>query len=538
MKKSLIILFLSIAYLQTAIAQHEHHSTKPATPPAKTTPAKKTTKTTKKPAPQPKKARTTTPAKKAPAKATVPASTSPAHDHTQHNTATGSHSADSLQHNMHDTPAPGHSLENMNHDGHSMNDHTAMDMSGAHEHGTMPMSHAFSLNLPMSRNGSGTAWLPDHSFMYGYMLHASDWMFMFHGNVFLRYNNQDFTGKGSRGGAKVDAPNMLMAMGQRRIGKNGLFHFNTMFSLDAPIAGGSGYPLLFQTGETWKGSPLIDRQHPHDLFSELSVSYAHAFTKDIDAFAYLGYPGEPALGPVTFMHRPSGMFNPDAPLSHHWVDATHVTFGVATLGLRYGRFKLEGSSFTGREPDENRYNFEKPRFDSRSVRLSFNPDAFWALQVSHGYLKTPEASHPDEDIYRTTASATHSRPFGRGGSLDVTGLWAVNKAPGEHGSNAALLEASLRLKKLVLYSRYEWVQKSGEELVLDEDIYDHHEMYPVNAITVGAGYDLLSVFNTRLALGGQLSMYHADSRLDMLYGKNPLAGEIYLHLYPGRMNSK
>lgn len=179
-------------------------------------------------------------------------------------------------------------------------------------HHQMAMSSAFSLNLPMSRNGSGTSWNPDASPMYGYMLHKSGWMFMFHGDVFPRYNHQDLRGKGSRGAEKWDAPDMLMAMGQHKVAANGLFHFNIMLSTDALIAGGSGYPLLFQTGESWKGQPLIDRQHPHDLFSELSVSYAQALSPKTDVFLYLGYPGEPALGPVTFMHRPSGMFMPDA----------------------------------------------------------------------------------------------------------------------------------------------------------------------------------------------------------------------------------
>lgn len=152
------------------------------------------------------------------------------------------------------------------------------------------MSHAFSLNLPMNRNGSGTGWLPDASPMYGVMFHSRKWMYMLHGNLFLRYNNQDFTGKGTRGDRKFDAPNWLMFMGQIKAGSNGLFHFSTMFSLDAAF-GSDGYPLLFQSGESYNGEPLVDRQHPHDLFSELSVSYSYALTENADLFVYLGYPG-------------------------------------------------------------------------------------------------------------------------------------------------------------------------------------------------------------------------------------------------------
>jgi hypothetical protein len=397
------------------------------------------------------------------------------------------------------------------------------------------MSHAYSLNLPMNRNGSGTGWEPDASPMYGFMVHSPKWMFMFHGNIFVRYNKQDISQQGSRGGEKWDAPDMLMAMGQTKIGKQGLFHFNAMISFEAPISGGEGYPLLFQTGESWKGEPLVDRQHPHDLFSELSVSYAYALSEKTDLFIYLGYPGEPALGPVTFMHRISAMDNPDAPIGHHWTDATHITFGVATIGFRYGKLKLEGSSFTGREPDENRYNFDKPRMDSWSSRLSFNPNENWALQVSHAFIKSPEALRPDEDMNRTTASATYVYTFGIEKYFSSSVIWGLNKIKDQNGSNNAILEGSLRLKKFVSYFRYEWIQKSAEELNLDPGPFGNQTLYQINATTIGAGYDLFQLFKIRMMGGAQLSWYHPDSRLAALYGQNPLAAEVYLRFYPGLM---
>lgn len=402
----------------------------------------------------------------------------------------------------------------------------------------MNMSHYLSPDLSMSRNGSGTGWLPDASPMYGYMFHSPKWMYMLHGNFFLRYNNQDVSNKGSRGGSEVDAPDWLMFMGQRPVGKNGLFHFSAMVSLDAPLGGSDGYPLLFQSGEAYKGRAIVDRQHPHDLISELSVSYAQALSKKADVYLYLGYPGEPALGPVAFMHRPSALSNPDAPITHHWVDATHVTFGVATLGVRYGKFKLEGSSFTGREPDENRYDFDKPRFDSRSGRLSFNPSDNWALQVSHGFLKNPEILHGDEDVRKTTASALYSKTFSGNNMLNAAAVWGMNKTAGHDGENAALAEGEWRRNRFALYSRYEWVQKSAEELSLDEAVYGHDALFPVHALTVGAGYDLLKIGGTRLAGGGQFTFYHADERLNSLYGKAPKAFEIYLRLYPSQMEMK
>lgn len=400
------------------------------------------------------------------------------------------------------------------------------------------MSHAFSFNLPMNRNGSGTGWLPDESPMYGQMYHSKKWMYMLHYNAFLRYNKQDLLDRGTRGDAKVDAPNWVMLMGQRRVGKNGLFRFSGMLSLDPVIAGGAGYPLLFQTGESWKGKPLVDRQHPHDLVSELSVGYSLALSPKADVYAYVGLPGEPAIGPVAFMHRPSALLNPDATLSHHWTDATHITFGVATLGVRYGKFKVEGSSFTGREPDEARYGFDKPRFDSWSGRLSYNPSANWAMQVSHGFLKEPEPLHPGEDVRRTTASVIYSK-YNQGNSYwNATALWGVNKTKNHKGEHAALVEGAYTVRRLGVYSRYEWVQKSTEELVLDEEAYGHDALFGVHAITAGLNYRLFTVGNINIAGGGHLTFFSPDQRLASLYGQNPLGAQVYLRFYPGLMGRK
>lgn len=424
---------------------------------------------------------------------------------------------------QHHMPGMKDSTQNEN----MMQDSSVMDMP--------PMSHSYSLNLPMSRNGSGTAWLPDASPMYGIMVHAKKWMYMFHGNIAPRYTKQDLSNKGSRGDEGFGAPNWFMAMGQRKVGLKGLFHFSAMLSLDRLTEGGGGYPLLFQSGESWEGKPLVDHQHPHDLISELSVGYSYAFSKKSDLSIYVGYPGEPALGSVAFMHRPSALSNPDAPISHHWNDGTHITFGVATIGYRYDKFKIEASSFTGREPNENRYTFDKPRFDSYSGRLSFNPSQNWSFQVSQGWIKSPEALHSEEDITRTTASAIYSLPFGEEKSLNATALWGLNKSKEADGENAALLEATLRLQRLALYTRYEWTQKSVEELDLDPVTYGDNALFPVNALTLGLNYDLFYIGKFRVAGGGQLTGYHADNRLDNLYGKNPISGQVFLRIYPSLM---
>ena len=256
--------------------------------------------------------------------------------------------------NMNDTVPKKDTMMNMN-----------MDMKDMHHDMNMPgMNHAYSLSLPMSRNASGTAWSPDNTSMYMIMKHGKKDMWMFHGSIFLRYNTQELTNKTSRSDAQFDAPNWFMAMYNKPVGKNGSLNVTGMFSLDALTVGKRGYPLLFQSGESYKAQPLVDRQHPHDLFAALSVGYTQRLSKKVDVFGYFGYPGEPAISAPTFMHRASAMNDPDAPLGHHWQDATHITFGVATAGIRVDKFKLELSDFTGREPDENRYDFDAMKFDS------------------------------------------------------------------------------------------------------------------------------------------------------------------------------
>ena len=410
---------------------------------------------------------------------------------------------------------------------------------------TMNMTHSLSRNLPMNRNGSGTSWHPDNTPMYAYMKQpeGSKWSYMLHYAIYLRYTNQNSNNEGKRGvGDQLGAPNWFMGMAQRKVGRRGLFQVRAMLSLDPLTVGNGGYPLLFQTGESYKGKPLIDRQHPHDLVSELSVSYSHAISKDIDLYGYVGYPGEPALGPPAFMHRISSFNNPDAPLSHHWQDATHILFGVATAGFRYKWAKIEGSTFKGREPDEYRYSFDKPKFDSYSYRLSVNPSPALALQFSQGFLHSPEDAHPDENVTRTTASVLHSKGLGPASYVTSAFVWGQNNVHGEL-ENSYLAESSLQLSTVAFYGRYEYVEKSLEELSIgpfaDADGLPPFPRIPtINNLTLGANYRLLQQSNTDLVVGAQVTGSIPDRFLQTFYGKLPVSGQIYLRLTPSLMTMK
>lgn len=409
--------------------------------------------------------------------------------------------------------------------------HHHMDMPDTTARSMPAMTHAYSLSAPMNRNGSGTAWLPDASPMFGYMAHAGGWMLMMHGNLFLRYTAVNVNGPDARGDDGLDAPNWLMGMAQRRVGANGLLAFTLMGSMDPVTIGGAGYPLLFQSGETWNGEPLVDRQHPHDLLSALSVGYTHRIGADVEVTGYFGYPGEPALGPVAFMHRVSALSDPDAPLGHHWQDATHITFGVATAGVRYRFLRLEASLFNGREPDEDRYGWDVARFDSRSVRLSAVPSVHWALQASTAAIASPEGPGTD-DVQRTTASVSYaSRPEGT--SWNGTVAWGLNDAGHGHREHSVLLEAARVVERANTYLRYEWVQKSADELRLDA--LPHGAVLDVHSLTLGHAQRLLRLWGTELFLGAQATAALPDDRLVPFYGSTPLSVEAYLRLTPARM---
>src|SRR5688572_20520960 len=250
---------------------------------------------------------------------------------------------------------------------------------------------------PMARDSSGTAWQPDATpHAMGHVMRG-DWTLMGHLRLDGVYDWQE----GPRGDEKTFLAGMVMGSARR--------------DLD------SGNALLLAAGETADGvTPLVDRQHPHDFFMELSASHAWSLGEGRSAFLYAGLPGGPAFGPPAFMHRPAAMMSPEAPITHHWLDSTHIVFGVITAGWVQGSWKFEASQFTGREPDEDRYDIERPRMDSTALRASWNPGDNWSLQASWADVESPEQLEPEIDEKRVSASALYGRDLGCGRSWSAT----------------------------------------------------------------------------------------------------------------------
>jgi hypothetical protein len=372
-------------------------------------------------------------------------------------------------------------------------------------------------SYPMRRDGSGTSWQPEATPPAGRMAMRGDWMTMTDGFVYLIADRQT----GPRGDDKVFAQSMAMLMGQRRLG-GGTLGLRGMVSLDPAAIGRRGYPLLGQTGETADGvTPLVDRQHPHDFFMELAASYSLPLGQSSSVFVYGGPVGEPALGPSAFMHRYSARRNPEAPLTHHWFDSSHITFGVVTVGGTLGPLKAEASAFNGREPDQSRWNIETRKFDSWSTRLTFNPTAKWSLQVSYGDLKRPEQLEPDTDIRRSTVSASYHRRLPLG-EWQTTLAWGRNekREPSETKKlDGWLLESTLAIaERHTVFTRLE--QVNNDELI-DGGSPLAGQAFRVRKATLGYVYDFAKIGPATLGVGGLAGVIRVPSALDAVYGGSP-----------------
>lgn len=332
----------------------------------------------------------------------------------------------------------------------------------SHQH-EMTEDSSAPLGIPSSREGSGTAWLPDDTPMYAIHRQHGTWELMVHGNVFGQY----LFDSGPRGAGQLGSINWVMGMAQRPI-SGGRLGFRAMLSAEPGTVRGCGYPDLLATGETCKGRPIVDRQHQHDLFMEIAARYERSINDRIAFQVYGGPAGEPALGPVAYPHRTSAMPNPLAPISHHWMDATHITFGVLT-GAVYGRkWKAEASVFNGREPDEARYGWDLGAMNSISARFWLSPTPNLSLQVSSGQLKEAEPAEDARgrvDVTRVTASATYHRLLRSEASIWASTLvWGRNSEQDE-SSNFVLAETNVTLDdRTTWFGRIDVGGKSAHDL--------------------------------------------------------------------------
>jgi hypothetical protein len=374
---------------------------------------------------------------------------------------------------------------------------------------------------PMTRDASGTSWQPDDSPLDAIHTMGDSWMTMLHGRLTLAQTDQS----GPRGKTQSFSSSMLMYAIKKSTEKSSL-GLRAMLSLD-PLNGAAGYPLLFQNGETADGTtPLLDRQHPHNLIMELSSSYTRTLSAQHSIFIYGGPVGEPALGPPAFMHRRSSDDNPEAPISHHWIDATHMAFGVVTVGTVWNDWKLESSVFNGREPNQHRYTIQTRALDSWSARLSWNPTGNIALQASTARLASPEQLEPSVHVKRTTASVMTNFTVSAA-RLESTVVWGRNAPSVGTTTDAYLIDIAAHIDSPhTLFGRFEQVTKP--ELLTVVSAHDIPEPV-VRKISIGYTFEFPPTHHLQYGLGLVASVESIPAAWWAAYGKNPHAVSFFAH---------
>jgi hypothetical protein len=386
----------------------------------------------------------------------------------------------------------------------------------------MQMNEREDAALPSPHSGSGTGWQPASGPGHEWMLMRGGWELMAHGVIFADYNHQG----GPRGEGKAESVNVGMLMEQHGLGR-GTILLRQMFSAESLTSPHPGFPELFQTGETYHGESLFDHQHPHNVFAELSALYLLPLSEKVSWELYGGPAAEPALGPVTYIHRASAAELPLAPLGHHLQDSTHTSFGVVTTGLVIDRVKIEGSAFNGHEPNEERWSIQLAALDSWSVRGSVAPNRNWTAQYSIGHLDHPEALEPWNQ-WRQTASVEYNRPLAAGNWATSLVWGRVDEIGAGINLNGYLLESTLNfLRRNYVFTRMELVDKN--ELFPPAE----RPSYRIGAYTFGGTRDLVQNRRYQLGLGADVTVYSKPAALDAAYGNYPVSFQIFLRVRPG-----
>jgi len=340
---------------------------------------------------------------------------------------------------------------------------------------------------------------------------------MFMGAGFL----SDIQQSGPRGGDKLYSTNWLMAAAEHRVGSTGAFQAELMLSLEPATITDRRYPLLFQTGETAYGAPLVDSQHPHNFIMALGFHYAHQLAEATTLDLYFAPVGDPALGPTAYPHRASAMELPQAPISHHWQDSTHIADEVATVGIQHKKVKLEASGFHGAEPGENRWTIQTGRLDSWSTRLWLFPAKNWAAQVSVGRITHPEALEPGDQV-RVTSSLEYTRPM-PGGSWSSSLVWGRTHSTATHRNlNSYLAESVLPAsRRNFITGRFELVDK-------DELGVLPGRTFRIAAYTLGYTRDVDWFRYVETGIGANFTAYGAPDGIRAVYGSHPVGGDIFV----------
>lgn len=322
---------------------------------------------------------------------------------------------------------------------------------------------------------------------------------------------------GTRANHQLTSLNWAMFEAHRP-GAGGSVRLRVMGSAEPLTVPDPGYPQLLQDAFTDHGATITDRMHPNHWLMEVSARYERAGLS-----LYVAPIGAPALGPEAYMHRPSAMLDPVAPLAHHAQDGTHSSFGVVTFGVASGRLRLEGSAFNDRQPDVSDavFYYKGARLDSYSGRVTVTPSPEWSLSASYGYIAPSGGAHAHDAEHRVGAVATFERR-----ALALTMAYGADDPVGGEGLRHTLLVEGTAGS---LFARVEYLRRTAEDLGLVGSVSPNQDL---GSASVGYGRVLGSRSGWTLRFVARGNVAFISRELVTFYGHLPLGVQAYLHVTP------
>lgn len=365
-------------------------------------------------------------------------------------------------------------------------------------------------------------------------------MWMLHGNAFAVQSLQPEP----RGNNKLSFPNMLMATGGRSYGNN-YFDVNLMLTAERWTFSKEGYPELLQIGERNEDDlPYIDAQHPHSSpIMGLTISDTMRLGEGNDYVRYFFAPrGQATEGPVAFMHRPTGMVNPDAPLGHHiGQDVSHISSTVLGLSLSLRKIQFEVSGFNGTEPEPTKSDLPTGPINSYAVRVAYDFSEQTYAMISAAEVTNPEPHDPSlEKVWRYSGSIYNKRNWDSGWMLHNTFIYGlVNNYDHISALRSLLYEFwATRMDQPDQYwGRVEAVERTGAQLAIAGP-FNLSDPQWVYALTAGYTYKIKMSGELETGIGASITKDFLPQDFRGAYDGEPLSGKLFIQLSGMKMGKE
>ena len=362
-------------------------------------------------------------------------------------------------------------------------------------------------------------------------------MWMAHGNAFLVQT----IAEGPRARNRFAVPNMMMADAGHTVGDQHYLNVNLMLTFERWTFPKDGYPELLQIGERNEDDqPYIDGQHPHSSpIMGLTISDTIRLGDGKDHLKVFFAPrGQATEGPIAFMHRPTGMINPDAPLGHHiGQDVSHITSTVFGASLALGRTRIEASTFYGREPEPSKVDLPLGTPNSYAGRLIYEFSDDLQAMASASYVKEPEPHDPTlEKIYRYSASAYSRHDLNSGWMLHNSFVFGLTNFYDDASALRSFLDEFWfhSDSRHNFWGRVEVLEITPNELAIPV-VSGGNDPHWITALTAGYTHDFMKFDGSKFGAGLSITKNFLPSEFRAAYGGDPWSGRIFVQLSGMRM---